>query len=63
MELHLVAVKSYKNSFDANVAVAKLNDSGIEAVVKNTDSVFITNETIDVLVKETDLAKAKEILG
>jgi hypothetical protein len=68
MELHLVQVKNFNSSFDANLALAKLNDNGIEAVIHNNETILINpgrmnSANIKLMVKEEDVEKAAALLA
>lgn len=68
MAVNLVTVKTYSSSFDANLALAKLNDSGIQAVIQNEETILINpgilNSTaIRLMVESYDLEKAAEVLN
>ena len=67
MELHLVQVKNFESSFDANLALAKLKTEGISAVIHNDESILINpgrinSANIKLMVNEEDLERALEIL-
>lgn len=67
MELHLVQVRNFQSSFDANLALAKLESEGIHAVIHNDESILINpgrmnSANIKLMVNEEDLEKATELL-
>lgn len=65
---NLVVIAEYNNDFSANIALTKLRESGIPAILNNetTANVFgvplAPYDTIRLLVLRQDIDKAQEIL-
>ncbi len=62
MAVNLIKVRSFGNHFDANLAIALLRDHGITAVLKNSETVFVTGVEVSVMVEDYDFEKANTIL-
>lgn len=66
---NLVVIAEYNNDFSANIALTKLREAGIPAILNNetTANVFgvplAPYDTIRLLVLRTDIEHAQEILN
>jgi hypothetical protein len=62
-DLKLFIAGSFTDHFLANLALAKLENSGIKAVLDHDEKVVIDNlDSYRIMVTENDLPKALEIL-
>lgn len=67
MDVKLVVIRTFGNSFDANLAHAKLRDEGIDSVIHNDEKVLIvpsilSETSIRLLVREEDAKRATVIM-
>ena len=65
--METTVIKTYHDSFEANLAIAKLSESGIVAMLENDEEVLIdpgtlSNNKIKLVVMDYDVEKALLIL-